>query len=125
MLLRACFLALVCTLLGACVTSPRFNVVCISEAPEAALLQIERDGQPVQRLLLHAETDQQQQVWVALDTLGSPQFTARQSGDQLTADSSGLYRGVEPLPLLWGYQWWLLAQNADSAERCASITGYQ
>ncbi|HEV8078589.1 MAG TPA: hypothetical protein VGP45_09395 [Marinobacter sp.] len=125
MFLRVCLLAATCVLLGACATGPRFSSVCISQAPETALLHIERPGEPIQRLLLHAETGQQQQVWVALDTLGSPQFTARQNGDQLTAETSGLYRGMEPLPLLWGYQWWLLSQSADSAQRCASITGYE
>ncbi len=112
-------------LLSGCASVPRFHAVCVSPLPSTALLTVEREDGPAQRLLLHAEQRKGEQSWVALDTLGTPLFTARQRGDQLTADTHLGYRGVDPLSLLWGYQWWLLQRSGEDLNACATATGYQ
>lgn len=126
---RPLWLCLCPLLLAGCASAPRFHAVCVSEVPAAALLSIAQADGHTQRLLLHAEQQAAGQVWVALDTLGSPQFSARQRGDQLTVDTSVVYRGADPLTLLWGYQWWLLARDdseaaTDDTARCAAATDY-
>jgi len=111
--------------LSACASTPRFHAVCVSTAPATALLTITAEGRPAQHLLLHAEQQPSGSVWVALDTLGTPLFTARQRGDQLSAEARLGYRGADPLALLWGYQWWLLQETGADLNACAAATGYQ
>lgn len=112
-------------LLAGCASAPRFHAVCVSAPPATALLAVERKDGSVQRMLLHAEQRAGGQSWAALDTLGTPLFTARQRGDQLTADTHLGYRGVDPLALLWGYQWWLLQRAGEDFGACATATGYR
>lgn len=110
--------------MSGCYSTPRSHASCLAPAPQTVMLLLERPGQNAQRLLLHTESGASRRVWVALDTLGAPQFSASQQDDQLQVDASALYREIRPQELLWGYQWWLMRDDENAAQRCAELSGY-
>lgn len=99
--------------LSACTTVAPFgtDVVCHAIGDSTVRLKIQRDGQ-VQYLLLRTEPSAEQTVFVALDSIGSPQFSATLKQGQLQLQRSPLYRGTDPAALVWGYYWWSLADTA-------------
>lgn len=110
--------------LSACTTTAPFSAsqYCQPAADSTARLKVQYDG-ATKYLLLRTEQNAEQTVFVALDTIGSPQFSATLTRGQLAVERSPLYRGLDPATLLWGYSWWGL-RTAPLAS-CAESAGLQ
>lgn len=110
--------------LTACGTTAPFSAseFCLPAADSTARLKVQYDGQ-VKYFLLRTEKNAEQVVFVALDTIGSPQFTATLIAGELGVERSPLYRGIDPAILLWGFNWWSLRTKPLAA--CAEAAGLQ
>ncbi|WP_157471731.1 hypothetical protein [Gilvimarinus agarilyticus] len=112
------------TLLSACASVPPFSEspACAPTGDRTVRLIVNHDKRE-QPLLLRIEGHSTHTVFVALDTIGSPQFSATLSAGQLQLDVSPWYRGLDPQALVWGYYWWSLPDQAR--KDCAQSTGLQ
>lgn len=125
MLLRYCLLLLVAGL-GACAHSPSLPPAldaCAPAPPGTSLLTLEEADGGTRQLVLHVSREPQGLTFVALDTIGAPQFTARLEGDRLVVESRAVYRGPSPEWLLWGWQWWQARDELDVV--CVREAGYR
>ena len=96
---------------------------CLLAADTTARLKVQKKDGQTQYLLLRTEQSESQIVFVALDTIGSPQFSATLVQGRLTVERSPLYRGVDPAALIWGYNWW--QTRAMPLTACAESAGVQ
>ncbi|BFM21745.1 hypothetical protein [Gilvimarinus japonicus] len=121
---KAGLLLFISVLLSACTSTARFSPsgACAPAVDSTVRLAVQH-GEQVQHLLLRTERSDAQTVFVALDTIGSPQFTATLASGQLALERSPLYRGLDPAVLLWGYNWWRLRTTPLSA--CTESAGLQ
>ncbi|WP_049721107.1 hypothetical protein [Gilvimarinus polysaccharolyticus] len=108
----------------ACSTVLPFSAgkACLPLLDSTARLKVQYDGH-TEYLLLRTEQNAGGVVFVALDTIGSPQFSANLNNGQLALERSPLYRGLEPAVLLWGYNWWQL--RTEPRAICAESVGLQ
>ena len=111
-------------LLSACASVPPFSEreVCAPAYDSTARVTVAYNKRE-QPLLLRTERHNAQTVFVALDTIGSPQFSATLNAGQLQLDVSPWYRGLDPQALVWGYYWWSLPKQAR--KECAESAGLQ
>jgi hypothetical protein len=80
-----------------------------------------RQNTHTRHLILRVEHSPKTTVFVALDAVGTPQFSATLRDGQLALERSAVYRGLDPAALLWGYRWWRM--SSQQLNRCAQISG--
>ncbi|MDO3383469.1 hypothetical protein [Gilvimarinus algae] len=118
--MRGALVLLACVLLAGCARQPLLPDAAHCVAPEPATLLV-RSGDT--RLVVRSERQGDEPVFVALDMLGSPLFSARQEGAALKVQSSGLYRGPDAVSLLQGLSWWQIRERITA--QCAGASGLE
>lgn len=108
--------------LTACSSAPRFSdsAACQLAGDRTERLTIKQNNN-THYLVLRVERSAKKTVFVALDAVGTPQFSATLRDGQLALERSALYRGLDPATLLWGYRWWRLP--LANLNRCAQASG--
>lgn len=125
MLLRYCLLLLVAGL-GACAHSPSLPLAldaCAPAPPGTSLLTLKEADGGARQLVLHVSRESRGLTFVALDTIGAPQFTARPEAGRLAVERRAVYHGPSPEWLLWGWHWWQARDDLDAA--CVREAGYR
>lgn len=99
----------------------------LSECPRppaaTLLVSVREAGENAVPLIVRVQPGEQGAHFVALDTLGSPQFNAELSPAGIVVERNAMYRSLPASQLTAALYWWQIREQLTPA--CAEAAGYQ